>query len=133
VANLSPVFDSGPSPTRVLGVAHDVTRERREELIREKSFQMARLVSEERALAPLAASGLSLIASLVPVRKGAALIGSPDALREVAFEGSLTLDSRRAPAGLARDAMRTRAPEARDMGDERAVALPLLEQGEALG
>ncbi len=133
VANLSPVFDSGPSPTRVLGVAHDVTRERREELIREKSFQMARLVSEERALAPLAASGLSLIASLVPVRKGAALIGSPDALREVAFEGSLTLDSRRALAGLARDAMRTRAPEARDMGDERAVALPLLEQGEALG
>lgn len=126
LANFSPVFEGGPRPARVLAVAHDVTQERRQELIRDKAFQMARLVSEEAHLEPLAQRGLGLVLAVAGSERGAVYLGPAEAPRAIAAHGA-------APAGalarLAEQAMRQGSP----VREADAIALPLLEQGEPLG
>ncbi|HEX2021711.1 MAG TPA: ATP-binding protein, partial [Candidatus Thermoplasmatota archaeon] len=135
LANFSPVFDQGERPARVLVVAHDVTGERRQQLIRDKAFQMARLVSEQTALEPLANRGLVLLLAVVSLNRGAAYVGQPGALREVASANLDGLDarSRAALSKLADDAARAGREQRLPFEDAQALALPLVERGEALG
>ena len=135
LTTFSPIFEGGDAPARVLGVARDVTQERRQELIRDKAFQMARLVSEEARLQPLASRGLALMLDVVGLRQGVAAIGTGDALREAAAAGApLAPEAQDALRRLVAEA--TGAPEPRRAtlpGGAFAFALPLLERGEALG
>ena len=135
LTTFSPIFEGGRSPARVLGVARDVTLERRQEMVREKAFQMARLVSGEAALQPLATRGLELLLDVVALRQGAAYIGAGDALREAAAQGPALPPAAQATLrALAHQAILAREPTRGDLpGGGSALALPLLERGEALG
>ena len=137
LVNFSPVFEQGDRPARVLGVAHDVTAERRQELIRDKAFQMARLVSEQSALEPMLDRGLALLLAVGSLERGAVFVGEGGALQEVAAANMDALPrARRADfANLAQRAAAETTP-AHERSDEsrgELLALPLVETGEALG
>lgn len=134
--NFSPIFDQGDRPARVLCVAHDVTQERRQELIRDKAFTMARLVSEQAALEPLLNRGLALLLAVVSVPRGVAYVGEGGALEEVASANldGLSRQERVELAALAQRAVLDKSvARARIHDDRTAIAIPLVEQGEALG
>lgn len=137
LVNFSPVFEQGDRPARVLGVAHDVTAERRQELIRDKAFQMARLVSEQSALEPMLNRGLALLLAVGSLQRGAAFVGEGGALQEVAAANMDAVGggSRKAFAQLAQRAAAEAAPvhEKNEQTGAELLALPLIETGEALG
>lgn len=128
LANLTPVFEGGRLPARVLAVAHDVTHERRQEHIREKTLQMTRLVSEEAHLETLARRGLGLLLAIRGATSGVVLLGPAEASREIASHAGGP-DAAPPLAPLAARAMREGAP----VHEGGSVAIPLLEQGQALG
>ena len=130
VTNFTPIYDGGERPARVLAVAHDVTEERRQEALREKAFQMARLVSEETAIEALAHRGLLVMLATGPIARGAVLLARGGELREAARAGAKSS----APwLDLAARARAGAEPVRADVDGDAALAVPLLEHGEVLG
>ncbi|HVM46127.1 MAG TPA: HAMP domain-containing protein, partial [Candidatus Thermoplasmatota archaeon] len=130
VTNFTPIYDGGERPARVLAVAHDVTEERRNEALRERAFQMARLVSEEAGLEALAQRGLAVMLATGPLARGAVYLARKGELREAARQDvadAAPLDA------LAARAWQEGEPARADVGGEAALAVPLVEHGEVLG
>lgn len=122
-SNLSPIFGAEGRVARALVVAGDVTAEKRQERVRERSFRMAKLVSEETDLERLAREGLAITLSAAAAVRGAVHIQSGDTLREAATTGSLDAGA------LAKRAV----AELTTVRQGDVIAVPLLERGEALG
>ena len=133
LTNFSPVFEGDEKPARVLAVAHDVTQERRQELIREKAFQMARLVSEEASLDSLAHRALALLLAVVNLSRGEIHLRVADRLREVATLGAAPQARLGDLARLARRANEERRPVVERRDEDETIAMPLTDQGEVLG
>ncbi|HUR68646.1 MAG TPA: cache domain-containing protein, partial [Candidatus Thermoplasmatota archaeon] len=130
LTNFTPIYEAGDQPARVLAVAHDVTEERRQEALREKAFQMARLVSEETGLEALAHRGLLLMLSASRLARGAVFLVRGGELRPAASSQAREL----APlAELATRARTAAEPVRGQVADEAAIAVPLLEHREVLG
>lgn len=130
LTNFTPIFEGSEAPARVLAVAHDVTEERRQGQLREKAFQMARLVSEENALDALAHRGLLLMLAAGPLARGVVFLVRTGALRETArarVDDSAPFVALAARARAAADVVRA------DHDGEAVIAVPLLEHGEVIG
>jgi len=132
LTNFSPVFDGGQKAAFVLAVAHDVTQERRQELIREKAFQMARLVSQEPQLERLADDGVGLLLGVSKMHRGSLYLAEPFARAGAAPEVP-TPQEEEHDIALAHTTLQTGEPSRLHMGELYALGLPLIEQGETLG
>lgn len=130
LTNFTPIYDAGDQPARVLAVAHDVTEERRQEELRDKAFQMARLVSEETGLDALAHRGLLLMIGASHLARGVTFLVRGGSLREVA---AVHVKDAAPFLELAARARTGAKPAAATLGGEACVAVPLLEHNEVLG
>ena len=130
LTNFTPIYEGGERPARALAVAHDVTEERRQGQLREKVFQMARLVSEENSLEALAHRGLLLMLATGPLARGAVFLVRAGNLRDAARSQVKDL----APFAVLAARARTAADTVRaELNGETVVAVPLIERGEVLG
>jgi PAS domain S-box-containing protein len=130
LTNFTPIYDAGDQPARVLAVAHDVTEERRQEDLREKAFQMARLVSEETGLDALAHRGLLLMLGSTQLPRGVVFLSRGGELRAVATQALREPSTYLELAARARTSAQAASGY---VGSDAALAAPLLEHGEVLG
>lgn len=130
LTNFTPIYEGGAVPARALAVAHDVTEERRQGQMREKAFQMARLVSEETGLEALAHRGLLLMIAAGPLARGVVFLVRAGALKDAARSQVKDIAPFAAMAARARTAAE---PVRAELNAESVIALPLLEHGEVLG